>query len=80
MTLYFRRVSGLNSEIMRQAGSNANVSWSYREIEYKGNGVGYPNADASDATAVKDELERLLGYRPVEIDEPVIDRSADQPQ
>jgi hypothetical protein len=75
MSIWFRRVTGINSEVLRQAASNVNVSWDYQKIQYKKHGVGYANADTVDATKIKDELEQLLGYRPVEIDEPKVDQS-----
>jgi hypothetical protein len=71
-------VRGLDSETLRECADNAGVSWDYQTILYRGNGIGYKNSDAADATAVKDELEKSLGYRPVEIDEPEL--NTDQPQ
>jgi hypothetical protein len=66
---------------MREAGKNASVSWDYQPIHYKGQNIGYPNGDATDAPVIKDELEKLLGYRPVVVDEPTIDgNQTDQTQ
>jgi hypothetical protein len=80
MTIWFRKTSGLDSDIMRKAASNINVSWDYQEIIYKKDGVGYANADSGDVSEIQNELESLLGYLPVEIDEPTIDTDTDQPQ
>jgi putative ubiquitin-RnfH superfamily antitoxin RatB of RatAB toxin-antitoxin module len=72
MSLWFRKTSGLSSKVMRKAASNANLSSDYHSIQYKSNGIGYKNSKSSDATEIKDELEKLLGYRPVLIDEPTV--------
>jgi hypothetical protein len=78
MTLWFQRAGGLDSEIMRQAAKKSGVSWSYQTIKHTQRGIGYSDGNESDATAVKDELEKLLGYRPIEIDEPTV--KSDQPR
>jgi hypothetical protein len=50
--------------------NGANVSWDIQSIVYRGNGIGYKNGDPTDAAAIQDEAETLLGYRPVVIDKP----------
>jgi hypothetical protein len=60
----------MSTEMMRLAAANADVSWSYQAIQYKADGIGYKNNSATDATTIKDEFEKMFGYRPVEIDEP----------
>jgi hypothetical protein len=64
---------------MRKAAHNANVSWDYEIIQYRKNGVAYQDGDSKDATVIIDELEKLLGYRPVVIDKPIINNT-DQTQ
>jgi hypothetical protein len=71
---------GLNSQVLRRAAKEANVSWDYQPIMYRGNGIGYKKGDIADATSVKDEIQKLIGYRPVEIDEPTIDTNIDETQ
>jgi hypothetical protein len=81
MSLWFRRVEAMNSDLMRKAASNAGVSWEWQQIRYKLDGIGYFNGDTNDATEIKDELEKLLGYRPVKIDEPTAETNqTDRPQ
>jgi hypothetical protein len=81
MSLWFQVVSGLDAEIMREAASDANVSWSYQQIRYKKDGIGYKNGDKSDASVIQDSIEKSLGYSPVVIDEPTIDTNqTDQTQ
>jgi hypothetical protein len=55
---------------MRQMAKYAGVSWSAESIVYHSDGIGYADGDPIDATAIKDAAENLLGYRPVEIDDP----------
>jgi hypothetical protein len=80
MSLWFQKGNNIDSKIMRQAASNASVAWHYEKIQYKRQAVGYLNADAGDADIIKDELEKLIGYRPVEIDEPTINMQSGQTQ
>ena len=71
--IWFRRTQGLDSSTMREIADNAGVSWSAESIVYRGRGIGYVDAEAGssdDVTAIQDAAESLLGYRPVEIDEP----------
>ena len=68
--IWFRKTQGLDSSTMRQIADNAGVSWSTESIVYRGRGIGYADADSDDVTAIQDAAESLLGYRPVEIDEP----------
>ena len=68
--IWFRRTQGLNSSTMRQIADNAGVSWSSESIVYRGRGIGYADGDKDDVSAIQDASESLLGYRPVEIDEP----------
>jgi hypothetical protein len=70
MALWFRKVPGLNSATMRQIATDAGVSWDFQAIVYRGGGIGYSDGDPTDATAIQDAAESLLGYRPVEIDAP----------
>jgi hypothetical protein len=79
MSLWFRSGRGINSEIMRDAASNADVSWNHQIIQYKKQGVAYKCGSLDDAGKIKGELEKLLGYRPVEIDEPTVDINTNQP-
>jgi hypothetical protein len=71
--IWFQKTDGLDSDILRQAANNVNVSWDYQEIEYKAKAIGYKESHASDASKIQDEIEKLIGYRPVEIDEPIIE-------
>ena len=71
MSLWFKRTQGLDSSTMRKIADDAGVSWSAELIVYRRQGIGYANADASDVTVIQDSAESLLGYRPVEIDEPI---------
>ena len=68
--IWFRRTQGLDTGTMRQIADDAGVSWSSEAIVYRGRGIGYADGDQSDADAIQDAAESLLGYRPVEIDEP----------
>ena len=70
MSLWFKRTVGLDSVTMRQIADDAGVSWSSESIVYRGRGIGYADGDSDDVTAIQDGAESLLGYRPVEIDEP----------
>lgn len=70
MNLWFRRTQGLDTEIMREIADAAGVSWNAESIVYRGRGIGFADGDSEDATAIQDAAENLLGYRPVEIDEP----------
>ena len=71
------RTQGLNSDTMRQIADSAGVSWDYQSITYRGQGIGYADGDPEDVTAIQDAAENLLGYRPVEIDEPPNIKSSD---
>ena len=70
MSLWFRRTQGLDSGTMRQIAEDASVEWDYQTIDYRGRGIGYADGDQSDVKAIQDAAEPLLGYRPVEVDEP----------
>jgi hypothetical protein len=70
MSLWFRKVSGLDSAVMRQMAADAGVNWQTQPVIYRATGIGYKNGDASDAEAIQDAGEKLLGYRPVKIDAP----------
>jgi len=70
MSLWFRRVVGLDTATMRKIADAAGVSWSAESIVYRGNGIGYADGDPDDATALQDTAESILGYRPVAIDAP----------
>lgn len=70
MSLWFRRVAGLDTDTMREIATEAGVSWSAESIVYRGNGIGYADGDSADTTAIQDAAESILGIRPVEIDSP----------
>jgi DNA-binding LacI/PurR family transcriptional regulator len=70
MTVWFRRVAGLDTETMREVADAAGVSWSTESIVYRGRGIGYADGDAADETAIQDAAESLLGYRPRPYDPP----------
>jgi hypothetical protein len=81
MSIWFLRSSALDTDKIRLACERANVSWKHQTPEYKKNGVGFSNGDASDASKIQSELERILGYPPVQIDEPTIETNqTDQTQ
>lgn len=71
--IWFKRASGLDSETLRQAAQNVGVSWDEHPIRYKLEGVGYVNAEPTEADAIRAELENIIGYRPVVIDEPTFE-------
>ena len=68
--IWFRRTQGLDSSTMRQIADDAGVSWEYQSIVYRGQGIGYADGDSADVASIQDAAESLLGYRPVEINEP----------
>jgi hypothetical protein len=70
--IWFHRTLGVRADIMRDAATSADVSWNFQPIKYKNQKVGYVNGDASDASIIQDELESILGYRPMLTSEPVI--------
>jgi len=70
MSLWFRRTEGLDSQTMRDVADSASVEWDYQSIGYRGRGIGFINGDESDTEAIQDAAESLLGYRPVQIEEP----------
>lgn len=69
MSVWFRRVEGLNSDTMRDIADQASVSWDYHSIAYRGERIGYYDGDPADEAALQDAAESLLGYRPVVINE-----------
>jgi len=68
--IWFNRTQGLDSSTMRQIANDAGVSWSAETIVYRGRGIGYADGDSADVTTIQDAAESLLGFRPIEIDEP----------
>jgi hypothetical protein len=70
MSLWFRRVAGLDTATMREISGAAGVSWSAESIVYRGNGIGYAEGDSADATAIQDAAESVIGIRPVKIEAP----------
>ena len=68
--IWFRRTQGLKSDTMREIADEAGVSWSAESIVYRGRGIGYADGEDDDVEAIQDAAEKLVGYRPVEIDEP----------
>jgi hypothetical protein len=55
---------------MRKIAADIGVNWDEQTIIYRGTGIGYKDGDKTDATAIQDQAEKLLGYRPVVIDAP----------
>ena len=76
MSVWFRRVAGLDTETMREIADAAGVSWSAESIIYRGIGIGYADGDTADETALQDAAESILGYRPVVIDPPATEASS----
>ena len=70
MSLWFRRTQGLDSVTMRDIAEDAGVEWDYQSIVYRSHGIGYADADSADVDNIQDAAQELLGYRPVEIEEP----------
>jgi len=70
MTLWLRRVEGLDSDTMREIAEQAGVSWGREAIVYRANGIGYANGDPADESVIQDAAESLLGYRPQPCDPP----------
>ena len=70
MSIWFRRVAGLDTETMREIAEETGVEWSSESIVYRGRGIGFGSEDADDETALLDAAESILGYRPVVIDAP----------
>lgn len=70
MSLWFHRVTGLDTDTMREIATEAGVEWSAQSIVYRGRGIGYADGDPADATAIQDAAESVIGIRPVEIDAP----------
>ena len=68
--IWFQKTRGLDSSTMRKIATKADVSWSAESIVYRAQGIGYGDGDSNDVVAIQDVAESLLGYRPVEIDEP----------
>jgi hypothetical protein len=70
MTVWFRRVSGLDTATMRDIADAAGVSWSAESIVYRGEGIGFADGAPTDGATLQDAAESILGYRPVVIDKP----------
>jgi len=70
MSIWFRRVAGLDTDTMREIANAAGVSWSAESIVYRGQEIGYAEGDPDDETAIRDAAESILGFRPVVIDSP----------
>jgi hypothetical protein len=70
MTFWFQRMTGMDSDVMRQMATDAGVSWDPQPIIYRGKGISYKNGNTADAPAIQDAGQKLLGYRPVQIDAP----------
>jgi|APHM01.1.fsa_nt_gi hypothetical protein len=79
MTIWFKKSESLDSETMRQAAKEDNVSWEYQTIKYKKNGIGYADGDSTDTSTIKDKIEKLTGLSPKEIDEPTSDTQVVKP-
>ena len=76
MTVWFRRVQGLDTELMRQIADEAGVQWDYQTIVYAKRGIGYANGDEDDEEDLKDAAEDVLGYRPQPYDPPERDEQS----
>ena len=70
MSVWFRRVAGLDTATMREIADVAGVSWSAESIVYRERGIGYADGDSADEAALQDAAESIIGYRPVVIDAP----------
>jgi hypothetical protein len=70
MSLWFKKVNGLDSAMMRKMAEDVGVAWDPQTIIYRRNGIGYENGDPADAAAIADAGKELLSYRPVKIDAP----------
>jgi len=79
MSLWFRRISGLDSETMREIADSADVSWSAEAIVYRGNGIGYADGDPDDSVAIQTAAESVIGFSLVEIDSPPGQSQSEQP-
>ena len=62
--IWITRSRALDSSTMREIAEEAEVSWDYQSIVYRGKGIGYADGDPDDVTAIQDAAEDLLGYRP----------------
>jgi len=66
MSLWFRRVAGLDTKTMREIADAAGVSWSAESIVYRANGIGYADGDPADAeepvTNVRGDLSVFLFF------------------
>jgi hypothetical protein len=69
MSIWFRKVGGLNSDSLRQIARDAGVSWDEQTILHTANGIGYKNGDSADVSVIQDAAEKQLGFRPVVIDD-----------
>jgi len=78
MSLWFRRTQGIDSSTMRQIAEDAGVEWDYQTIDYRGRGIAYVDADSADVDNIQDAAQELLGYRPVQIDEPAKSETDDE--
>jgi hypothetical protein len=67
----------MDSSVMRKAAKRANVSWNYQPVIYKSMAIGFSNANSEDLKVIKNELENILGYQPVGIDESTINNQTD---
>ena len=76
--IWFRKTQGLDSATMRQIADDADVSWSFESIVYRSGAIGYADGDSGDVGDIQDAAESLLGYRPVEIDEPTQPETTDE--
>jgi hypothetical protein len=78
MSIWFRRVGGLNTDVMRKAANDANVTWDANEIQYKKDGIGFVNGNTTDTGLIQTEIKNIIGFEPIIIDEPEISY-VDQP-
>jgi len=70
MTVWFRRVDGLDTTTMREIADAAGVTWSAESIVYRGEGIGFADGERADETVLQDAAESILGVRPVVIEPP----------
>ena len=60
----------MDSTSLRDIAESAGVDWDYQSIGYRSRGIGFIDGNESDADAIQDAAKELLGYRPIQIEEP----------
>lgn len=69
-TLWFRRVSGIGSQTMREIAREAGVDWDTQTIIYAEDKIGYADGDPADVEAIRDAAQAVIGVKPVKADDP----------